>query len=153
MPAIIPPLQPTADTQHLTPNASIANPAAVDRLLRPALPSRNSESSTRTIRPRHIASKSQTTLPTLSSLNVTKAPKMSTNEGTSSGAADLLRQAMTQRYATQSPFNLQLHLFAYVYSRLARQLWRREQRRPVRSSTRHAEQHLCFFYTPLPHTR
>jgi len=96
-----------ADPRALQHNTTIAPPSAVDgRPKRPGLVSRASESSTRTIRPRHISSKSQTTLPTLSSLSVAnsalptywRSPKMATSNGANqSGAADLLRQAMMQR--------------------------------------------------------
>ncbi|KAJ4377643.1 Serine/threonine-protein kinase [Neocucurbitaria cava] len=79
--------------------------AAVDaRLKRPGLVSRASESSTKTIRPRHhLRIKSSSVIPTLSTLNVgttpsSRSPTMTTSTGgTSSGAADLLRQAMMQR--------------------------------------------------------
>jgi hypothetical protein len=77
--------------------------AADGRPKRPGLVSRApSESSTRTIRPRHLSTKSQSAVPTLSNLNVRNSvqptPKMTTSTGgTSSGAADLLRQAMMQR--------------------------------------------------------
>ncbi|KAH8732233.1 hypothetical protein GQ44DRAFT_697295 [Phaeosphaeriaceae sp. PMI808] len=76
---------------------------------RPGLVSRVSESSTQTIRSRHLSSKSQSAVPTLSHLNVgnnelptyLKSPKKMTashgSNGGSSGAADLLRQAMMQR--------------------------------------------------------
>jgi hypothetical protein len=97
---------PRADPSSLSQTTNIA-PAAIDG--RPKL--RASDSSTRTIttrpRPRHLLSKSQSILPTLSTLNVRndtlptylKSPKMATSHGpnSSSGAQDLLRQAMTQR--------------------------------------------------------
>ncbi|KAL6169285.1 Serine/threonine-protein kinase [Exserohilum turcicum] len=80
---------------------------AVDALQqhRPALVSRASDSSSKTLQPRHhIRNKSSSLVPTLSTLNVGTAPKprqsptmASSHTGaTSSGAADLLRQAMTR---------------------------------------------------------
>lgn len=78
---------------------------AVDALShRPGLVSRTSDSSTKTIQPRHhIRNKSSSLVPTLSTLNVGTAPStrqpptMASHAGTtSSGAADLLRQAMTR---------------------------------------------------------
>ncbi|KAF2828746.1 hypothetical protein CC86DRAFT_465490 [Ophiobolus disseminans] len=96
--------------ERLDENTTIASTAAVDgRPKRPGLVSRASESSTRTIRPRHLSSKSQSAVPTLSNLSVRnsalptylKSPtksKMATSAGANqSGAADLLRQAMMQR--------------------------------------------------------
>jgi hypothetical protein len=86
-----------------------ANPprtTADARPKRPGLRSRNSESSsTRTIRPRHVSQKSSSAIPTISNLHVRNstlptywtAPKMNPSTGGSSGAADLLRQAMLQR--------------------------------------------------------
>jgi len=75
---------------------------------RPGLVSRNSDSSTKTLQPRHhLRNKSSSLVPTLSTLNVGTAPSprqlpimASHTTGTSSGAADLLRQAMT-RYVHQ----------------------------------------------------
>jgi hypothetical protein len=89
----------------LRETTNIPSSAAVDgRSQRSGLASRApSESSTRTIRPRHLSTKSQSAVPTLSNLNVghsglptyLKSPKMTNSNGsTSSGAADLLRQAM-----------------------------------------------------------
>lgn len=97
-----------ADTQSLAPNTTISTTAAVHGPRRPGLPKRASESSTRTIRrPKHLSSKSQHIIPTISNLSVPnsaqpsylKSTKMSTssNGANSSGAADLLRQAMMQR--------------------------------------------------------
>ncbi|KAI4948159.1 hypothetical protein J4E91_006153 [Alternaria rosae] len=77
---------------------------------RPGLVSRASESSTKTIRPRHhLRNKSSSVVPTVSTLNVGTAPSTRQSKshpksntmaqhttGTSSGAADLLRQAMTR---------------------------------------------------------
>lgn len=71
---------------------------------RPGLVSRNSDSSTKTLQPRHhLRNKSSSLVPTLSTLNVGTAPSprqppimASHTTGTSSGAADLLRQAMTR---------------------------------------------------------
>jgi hypothetical protein len=88
-------------TTAIPPSAS-----ADARPKRPGLKSRNSESSsTRTIRPRHVSQKSSSAIPTLSNLNVRNstlptywtAHKMNPSTGGSSGAADLLRQAMMQR--------------------------------------------------------
>ncbi|KAF1842471.1 uncharacterized protein K460DRAFT_185857 [Cucurbitaria berberidis CBS 394.84] len=71
---------------------------------RPGLVSRASESSTKTIRPRHhLRIKSSSVIPTLSTPHVgttpsSRSPTMTSSTGaTSSGAADLLRQAMLQR--------------------------------------------------------
>jgi protein-serine/threonine kinase len=72
---------------------------------RPGLVSRASETSTKTIKPRHhLRNKSSSVVPTLSTLNVGTQPKtrpsptMATHTaGASSGAADLLRQAMMQQ--------------------------------------------------------
>lgn len=78
---------------------------ALDALaIRPGLVSRASESSTKTLQPRHhIRNKSSSLVPTLSTLNVGTAPNSrqpnnmaNTTTGSSSGAADLLRQAMTR---------------------------------------------------------
>nr|UVJ46734.1 SCHA [Curvularia lunata] len=78
---------------------------AVDALQhRPGLVSRTSDSSTKTLQPRHhIRNKSSSLVPTLSTLNVGTAPNSrqpptmaSNTAGSSSGAADLLRQAMTR---------------------------------------------------------
>ena len=89
------------ETTNISPTAT-----ADGRPKRPGLVSRASESSTRTIRPRHLSSKSQSAVPTLSNLSVRNSAlptywqshKMTTSTGgNSSGAADLLRQAMMQR--------------------------------------------------------
>jgi hypothetical protein len=80
-------------------------PVADARPSRPGLVSRASESSTKTIRPRHhLRNKSSSVVPTLSTANIDKAhstrqsPTMASHaDGKSSGAADLLRQAMMQR--------------------------------------------------------
>ena len=80
-------------------------PVADARPSRPGLVSRASESSTKTIRPRHhLRNKSSSVVPTLSTANIDKAhstrqsPTMASHaDGKTSGAADLLRQAMMQR--------------------------------------------------------
>jgi hypothetical protein len=80
-------------------------PVADARPQRPGLVSRASDSSTKTIRPRHhLRNKSSSVVPTLSTANIDKAhstrhsPTMASHaDGKSSGAADLLRQAMMQR--------------------------------------------------------
>lgn len=66
---------------------------------RPGLVSRASASSTKASRPRHLHahSKSSSLIPTLSTLTHWQPTMASSNAGTSSGAADLLRQAMMQR--------------------------------------------------------
>ncbi|KAH5807447.1 hypothetical protein HBI93_242720 [Parastagonospora nodorum] len=102
-------LDPHADLQDTTNISS--TPAVHGRSKRPGLNRAPSESSsTKTIRPRHLSTKSQSAVPTLSNLNVghsglptyLKSPKMpNSNGGTSSGAADLLRQAMMQRGANE----------------------------------------------------
>ncbi|CAO2647762.1 Nn.00g086840.m01.CDS01 [Neocucurbitaria sp. VM-36] len=87
-----------------TTNISSQSAAVDARPKRPGLVSRASESSTKTIRPRHhLRIKSSSVIPTLSTLNVgttpsSRSPTMTTSTGAaSSGAADLLRQAMMQR--------------------------------------------------------
>ncbi|KAH7400972.1 hypothetical protein DE146DRAFT_481676 [Phaeosphaeria sp. MPI-PUGE-AT-0046c] len=112
------PQRPHTASSDTTPRASpapqdssnIASSAAVHgRPKRPGLASSRapSESSTRS-RPRHhVHTKSQSAVPTLSNLNVGhnnlptywQSPKMTASNGapSSSGAADLLRQAMMQR--------------------------------------------------------
>jgi hypothetical protein len=109
---------PQSDTYSSSPSrlslretdkiASSKGPAVDALQQRPGLVSRASETSTKTIRPRHhLRNKSSSVVPTLSTLNVGTAPstrqskpKNTTmaahNTGTSSGAADLLRQAMTR---------------------------------------------------------
>ncbi|RYO66351.1 Serine/threonine-protein kinase [Alternaria tenuissima] len=107
---------PTSDTYSSSPSrrslretTKIPPPtkgSAVDALQqRPGLVSRASESSTKTIRPRHhLRNKSSSVVPTLSTLNVGTAPStrqqntmaQHTTGNSSSGAADLLRQAMTR---------------------------------------------------------
>ncbi|KAB2105775.1 Serine/threonine-protein kinase [Alternaria gaisen] len=107
---------PTSDTYSSSPSrrslretTKITPPtkgSAVDALQqRPGLVSRASESSTKTIRPRHhLRNKSSSVVPTLSTLNVGTAPStrqqntmaQHTTGNSSSGAADLLRQAMTR---------------------------------------------------------
>jgi|TARA_R110002003_G_scaffold44_5_gene3212 protein-serine/threonine kinase len=101
--------EPDRRDSQVTTASTIASTPAVDGRpkppKRPALVSRASDSSS-TIRPRHLSTKSSSAIPTLSNLSVRnsglptywQSPKMTTsNGGTSSGAADLLRQAMMQR--------------------------------------------------------
>jgi len=111
---------PQSDTYSSSPSraslketvkiASTQGPAVDASQQRPGLVSRASESSTRTIRPRHhLRNKSSSVVPTVSTLNVGTAPSTRQSKshpksntmaqhttGTSSGAADLLRQAMTR---------------------------------------------------------
>jgi protein-serine/threonine kinase len=106
---------PTSDTYSSSPSRRslrettkipTTKGSAVDALQqRPGLVSRASESSTKTIRPRHhLRNKSSSVVPTLSTLNVGTAPStrqtntmaQHTTGNASSGAADLLRQAMTR---------------------------------------------------------
>jgi hypothetical protein len=97
----------TSSRASLRETTKIASkgPVADARPPRPGLVSRASESSTKTIRPRHhLRNKSSSVVPTLSTANIDKAhstrpsPTMAAHaDGKSSGAADLLRQAMMQR--------------------------------------------------------
>ncbi|RMZ71791.1 agc akt kinase [Pyrenophora seminiperda CCB06] len=100
---------PESDTLSTSPNhqPKIASKSPAVHALqhqRPGLVSRNSDSSTKTLQPRHhLRNKSSSLVPTLSTLNVGTAPSprqsptmVSHATGTSSGAADLLRQAMTR---------------------------------------------------------
>ena len=102
------PARPSRTSLRETTNISSQSAAAVDaRPQRPGLVSRTSEASTKTIRPgprHHLRVKSSSVIPTLSTLNVgntpntRQSPTMTSSSGqTSSGAADLLRQAMMQR--------------------------------------------------------
>jgi hypothetical protein len=102
-------LSAATSRDSLRETTAISSTAAVhgSSHTQPGLASRApSESSTRTIRPRHLSTKSQSAVPTISNLSVghsglptyLKSPKMTNANGsTSSGAADLLRQAMMQR--------------------------------------------------------
>lgn len=116
LPTFVFPQRPHTASSDTTPRASpapqettnIASSAVVHGPKRPGLASSRapSESSTKG-RPRHhVHTKSQSAVPTLSNLNVGhnnsptywQSPKMTNSNGaTSSGAADLLRQAMMQR--------------------------------------------------------
>ncbi|KAI4639389.1 hypothetical protein J4E93_009217 [Alternaria ventricosa] len=101
---------PRASLKETVKIASTQGPAVDASQQRPGLVSRASESSTRTIRPRHhLRNKSSSVVPTVSTLNVGTAPSTRQSKshpksntmaqhttGTSSGAADLLRQAMTR---------------------------------------------------------
>jgi hypothetical protein len=94
-----------ADTHDSRPQTAKIPPSIDGQ--RPGLTSRApSQSSTRTIRPHHVSKKSLSAVPTISNLSVghselptyLKSPKMANANGsTSSGAADLLRQAMMQK--------------------------------------------------------
>lgn len=99
------PASPSRTSLRATTTIPSPSTAVDARPNRPGLVSRASESSTKTIRPRHhLRIKSSSVIPTLSTLNVDKVPTTrpsptmaSTQGGNSSGAADLLRQAMMQR--------------------------------------------------------
>ncbi|KAL6705757.1 Serine/threonine-protein kinase [Coniothyrium glycines] len=105
----LPAASPSAASLRGTSTISSPTTAAVDaRPQRPGLVSRASELPTKTTRPaprHHLRVKSSSVIPTLSTLNVGNTPNTrhsptmaSSNNGQpSSGAADLLRQAMMQR--------------------------------------------------------